>query len=39
MLRRGNPFRIHGVVTDQFFTNRAAELSRIEAALADPAPS
>ena len=25
-----NPFRIHGVVTDQYFTDRAAELTRIQ---------
>lgn len=33
---KSNPFRIHGVVTDRFFTNRAAELDRIQATLAEP---
>ncbi len=33
---RTNPFRIHGVVTDRYFTNRAAELARLEQALAEP---
>lgn len=32
-----NPFRIHGVVTEQFFTDRALELDRILAALREPA--
>jgi RecA/RadA recombinase len=32
-----NPFRIHGVVTQQFFTDRAEELDRILAALREPA--
>jgi hypothetical protein len=32
-----NPFRIHGVVTEQFFTDRAEELDRILAALREPA--
>ena len=32
-----NPFRIHGVVTQQFFTDRAGELDRILAALREPA--
>jgi hypothetical protein len=31
-----NPFRIHGVVTDSYFTDRAAELARIQATFADP---
>ena len=31
-----NPFRIGGVVTDAFFTNRADELRRIEKALLSP---
>jgi hypothetical protein len=35
--RGENPFRIHGVVTEQFFTDRAAELDRIGAALREPA--
>ena len=35
--RGANPFRIHGVVTQQFFTDRAAELDRILAALKEPA--
>jgi len=34
--RGANPFRIHGVVTEQFFTDRAAELARILAALQEP---
>lgn len=33
---KSNPFRIHGVVSDQFFTDRAAELARILKALAEP---
>ena len=35
--RGANPFRIHGVVTEQFFTDRALELDRILAALQEPA--
>jgi hypothetical protein len=31
-----NPFRIHGVVTGEYFTNRAAELSRIRKTLREP---
>ncbi len=31
-----NPFRIHGVVSDQFFTDRAAELDRIRRTLEEP---
>jgi hypothetical protein len=33
---RANPFRIHGVVTDRYFTNRAAELARVQAVLGEP---
>lgn len=32
-----NPFRIHGVVAEQYFTNRAAELDRIGRTLREPA--
>lgn len=32
-----NPFRIHGVVTDEFFTDRDAELERILGTLREPA--
>jgi hypothetical protein len=32
-----NPFRVHGVVAEQFFTDRAAELQKIEATLREPA--
>ena len=32
-----NPFRIHGVVSEQFFTDRAAELDRILKTFAEPA--
>lgn len=32
-----NPFRIHGVVSDDFFTDRASELERIRATLREPA--
>lgn len=32
-----NPFRIHGVVEDQFFTDRADELDRIRKTLREPA--
>lgn len=32
-----NPFRIHGVVSEEFFTNRAAELDRILKTLREPA--
>jgi hypothetical protein len=32
----GNPFRIHGVVGGDYFTNRADELKRITYALTDP---
>jgi hypothetical protein len=32
-----NPFRIHGVVTDEFFTDRDAELARILGTLREPA--
>jgi hypothetical protein len=32
-----NPFRIHGVVSEQFFTDRAAELDRILKTLREPA--
>ena len=35
--RGANPFRIHGVVTEPFFTDRAEELDRILAALREPA--
>jgi hypothetical protein len=31
-----NPFRIHGIVTQSYFTNRAAELRRILTVLAEP---
>jgi hypothetical protein len=31
-----NPFHVHGVVTDEFFTNRADELGRILRTLAEP---
>lgn len=31
-----NPFRIHGVVSDSYFTDRGAELRRISATLAEP---
>lgn len=34
--RHPNPFRIHGVVTEQFFTDRAAEVDRILRTLAEP---
>jgi hypothetical protein len=33
---QSNPFRIHGVVSDQFFTDRAAELNRIRSTLEEP---
>jgi len=32
-----NPFRIHGVVSEQFFTDRAAEVDRILKTLREPA--
>jgi RecA/RadA recombinase len=32
-----NPFRIHGVVSDEFFTDRASELERILGTLREPA--
>lgn len=32
-----NPFRIHGVVEEEFFTDRAEELDRIRGTLAQPA--
>jgi len=32
---RTNPFRIHGVVTDSYFTDRATELTRLEQVLAE----
>ena len=32
-----NPFRIHGVVSEQFFTDRAGEVNRILKTLAEPA--
>lgn len=34
--RDDNPFRVHGVVTDEFFTDRADELSRIGRVLSEP---
>jgi len=34
--QRANPFRIHGVVGGDYFTNRADELKRITRALTDP---
>lgn len=33
---RTNPFRIHGVVTREYFTDRAPELARLAQALAEP---
>lgn len=33
---RTNPFRIHGVVSDQYFTDRAGEVARIAKTLAEP---
>ena len=32
-----NPFRIHGIVTEQFFTNRATEIARILKTFGEPA--
>jgi hypothetical protein len=37
MVQRQNPFRVHGIVTDEFFTNRATELSQINRTLREPA--
>ena len=34
--REDNPFRVHGIVTDEFFTDRADELARILRALSEP---
>jgi len=33
---KGNPFRIHGIVSEQFFTDRASELERILRTLREP---
>lgn len=35
-VRRGNPFRVSGTVGGAYFTNRAAELARVTAALTEP---
>ena len=34
--RKGNPFRIHGVVSEQFFTDRASEIDRILKTFREP---
>lgn len=34
--KSANPFRIHGVVEDEFFTDRASEIARIVKTLAEP---
>ena len=33
---RNNPFRIHGVVEGEYFTNRTAEIKRMVNALTEP---